>query len=87
MGAERRTGGQVAGWVLVAVGATLTLLAFVDRRPSRAPFAKHEPELLVRAVPVAKNFTFVKAPYPFDRQAWPYERLPGGQLQLREGAE
>lgn len=78
---------MLIGWLLVAFGATLTLLAFVDKRPSRAPFAKHEPELLVRAVPVAKRFTFVKAPYPFDHRPWPFERLPGGQLQLRDGAE
>lgn len=87
MAAAGRTGGRLAGWVLVAVGGALTLLAFVEKRPSQVPFTKHEPELLVRAVPVAKNFTFVKAPYPFDRQPWPYERLPGGQLQLREQAE
>ena len=84
---EAGTGGSgLAGWALVLVGATLTLLSFVDRRPLSTAFSKLEPELIVRPKPVANDFAFVKAPYPFDHTPWPYERLPGGVLKLREGA-
>lgn len=78
--------GSAVGWILVAVGVTLTVLAFVDRPPLSTAFSKLEPEVIVRPKPVAPDFAFVKAPYPYDRTPWPYERLPGGVLKLREGA-
>lgn len=74
------------GWALVFVGAALSLLTFVDRPPISTAFAKLEPELIIRPRPVATDFAFVKAPYPYDHTPWPYERLPGGVLKLREGA-
>ncbi len=86
MAGESADRGRRAGWLLVVVGATLTVLSFVDRRPISQPFSKLEPELIVRARPVAEAFTFVPAPYPYHLKPWPYERMPGGALQLRQQA-
>jgi len=86
MGAARAEQGRIAGWVLLLLGASLTVLSFVDRRPISQPFAKLAPEVIVRPKPVANDFRFVKAPYPYDHTPWPYERLPGGSLQLRQQA-
>lgn len=83
MGAARAETGRFAGWVLVLVGASLTVLSFVDRPPLGEVFPKLEPELIIRPKPVARDFRFVKAPYPYDHTQWPYERLPGGALRLR----
>ncbi len=86
MAGESADRGRRAGWLLVVVGATLTVLSFIDRRPISQPFSKLEPELIVRPKPVAKGFPFVKAPYPYDHTPWPYERMPGGALELRQQA-
>ena len=86
MGAARAEQGRIAGWVLVMLGASLTMLSFVDRRPISQPFPKLAPEVIVRPKPVANDFQFVKAPYPYEHTPWPYERKPGGALQLRQQA-
>ena len=86
MAGESADLGRRAGWLLVVVGATLTVLSFVDRRPISQPFSKLEPELIVRPKPVAEAFTFVPAPYPYHLKPWPYERMPGGGLELRQQA-
>jgi hypothetical protein len=86
MAGENADRGRRVGWLLVVVGATLTVLSFVERRPISQPFPKLEPELIVRDRPVADSFTFVPAPYPYHLKPWPYERMPGGALQLRREA-
>lgn len=83
MAGESVERGRLAGWLLVVVGALLIVLCFVDRRPMGQPFAKREPEGIVRPSPVAGGFTFVPAPYPYHLKPWPYERKTGGQLVLR----
>ena len=86
MAGESADRGRRAGWLLVVVGAALTMLSFVDRRPISQPFPKLAPEVIVRPKPVANDFQFVKAPYPYEHKPWPYERQPGGALQLRQQA-
>ena len=83
MAGESADRGRRFGWLLVVIGAALTVLSFVDRRPIGQPFPKREPELIVRPSPVTGGFTFVPAPYPYHLKPWPYERKPGGELALR----
>lgn len=72
--------GRMAAWMLVVVGALLTVLSFIEKPPSGVAYPKQEPERIVRAMPEAKPARFVTAPYPFDRKPWPYRRMPGGNF-------